>query len=87
MCRERITLSTGGSGHPDQLPAITPTDVHVTVLAKGEDRYIFVWRTEQAREVLRTIGHFASHEQLSLNWFDAAKLGKSIQKAADGSST
>lgn len=86
MCRERITLSTGGSDL-QELPAVEPTDVHVTVLVKGEERYIFVWRTEQAMEVLRTIGRFASSEQLSLNWFDAARLGKSIQQAAAGSST
>lgn len=87
MCHARITSAIGGSGHPEQLPAVEPTDVHVTVLGKGDEHYIFAWRTEQAVDVLRTIGRFASHEQLSLNWFDAARLGKSIQQAADGSST
>jgi len=58
----------------------TTDDLHVMALAKGEERYVFIWRSGQEKELLRTFGRFAANPELSLTWHDAAILGAEARK-------
>lgn len=55
-------------------------DIHVLVLAKGNERYAFLYTDRTRVEVLRTLGRFASNPELSFSWFDAATLSCRIRK-------
>jgi hypothetical protein len=56
-------------------------DVHVVAYLKGEQRYIALYEDRHATEAIRTLGRWAAHPDLSLTWFDCARMTASI---ADG---
>lgn len=49
---------------------------------KGEERYSFLWDTEQQPEVLRQFGRFASNPDLSFTWYDAAVCSQKVRERA-----
>jgi hypothetical protein len=49
-------------------------------LIKNGHAYIFRYTDEHRDETLRQIALFAAHEELNLNWYDAAKLSRKIRK-------
>lgn len=57
-------------------------DINVLALVKGEERYIFLFDDEHRSEALRTLGRFASSNELSFTWYDAAVLSQKIRKIA-----
>lgn len=58
----------------------TTDDIHVMALLKGKERYVFIWRDEQEKDLLRTFGRFASNYELSFTWYDAAKLRQEVSR-------
>jgi len=54
-------------------------DVHIQILAKGSERYIFIFTEEYRGETLRTLGRFASNPELSFDWYSAAVLSQRIR--------
>lgn len=69
-----------------------PQDVNVLALVKGGERYLFLYDDQSRAEVLRAFGRFASNEDLSFSWYDAAVLsqkvrqeGKAAREAAEAS--
>ncbi len=64
--------------HCSRLPAATPDDIHVLVLVKKPERYIFLFDSSQEEAILRTLGRFATNPELSLTWRDAAAAGLKI---------
>jgi len=54
-------------------------DINVLALVKGEERYVFLYADSEAAIVLRTMGKFASHEELSFTWHDAAVLSQKVR--------
>lgn len=54
-------------------------EMNHVLLAKGDERYVFVYGEGDEAEVLRTLGRFAINPDLSFTWFDAAKLSCAIQ--------
>lgn len=59
----------------------TTKHIYVTALYKGRERYVFLYDREHVTEVLRMLGRFASNDDLSLTWFDAALLSNTIRNA------
>ncbi|HMP79224.1 MAG TPA: hypothetical protein PKD54_07215 [Pirellulaceae bacterium] len=54
-------------------------DINVLAMAKGEERYLFLFNDETRAELLRTLGRFASDPDLSFTWHDAAVLSQKIR--------
>jgi hypothetical protein len=55
------------------------TDLNVLTLIKGDERYVFLWDDEHRSETLRTLGRYASNQELSFSWYDAAVLSGRIR--------
>jgi hypothetical protein len=64
-------------------PLQVPEAINVLSMAKGPERYIFLFTDEKHVELLRLLGKFASDPQLSFTWYDAAALSKKVRDAAD----
>lgn len=56
-----------------------PRDINALALVKGAERYIFLYTDDNRAEVLRTLGRFAAHPDLSFTWYDAAKLSQKVR--------
>ena len=56
-------------------------DVNVLALAKGQERYLFLFNDDSRADALRTLGRFASNPELSFTWYDAAVLSQKIRSA------
>ena len=56
-------------------------DINVLALVKGEERYIFLYDDDNRAEALRTLGRFASDNDLSFSWYDAAVLSQKVRHA------
>ncbi len=55
-------------------------DINVLALIKGQERYIFLYDDQHRNEVLRVLGRFASHPELSFSWYDAAVLSQKVRQ-------
>lgn len=66
-----------------QQPGSHPADggISLFALAKGEERYVFIFDDASRAEVMRTLGRFASNPSLSFTWYDAAVLLKKLREA------
>jgi hypothetical protein len=56
------------------------TDVNVLALVKGKERYVFFYTDENRAECLRVLGRYATNEDLSFTWYDAAVLSQKIRQ-------
>jgi hypothetical protein len=54
--------------------------VNVLALVKDSERYIFLYDDESPETLLQTLGRFASDEELSFTWYDAAVLSQRVRK-------
>ena len=57
-------------------------DINVLALVKGKERYIFLYDDDNRSEALRTLGRYASNQELSFSWYDAAVLSQKIRQTA-----
>jgi len=55
-------------------------DINVMALVKGGERYIFLFDDQHRSECLRTLGKFASNQELSFTWYDAAVLSQKVRQ-------
>ena len=55
-------------------------DINVLALVKGKERYIFLFDDDNRAEALRTLGRYASNQELSFTWYDAAVLSQKIRQ-------
>jgi hypothetical protein len=60
-------------------PEVTK-DINVLALVKGKERYIFLFDDDNRAEALRTLGRYASNQELSFTWYDAAVLSQKIRQ-------
>ena len=67
----RGTYSQGG---------IVSGDINILALAKGEERYIFLYDEKSRNETLRILGRYASNSELSFSWYDAAVMSQKVRK-------
>jgi hypothetical protein len=56
------------------------SDINILALAKGEERYIFLYNDETRGETLRMMGRYASNSDLSFSWYDAAVMSQKIRQ-------
>jgi hypothetical protein len=70
----------------NRLPTEQPADVCILAIAKGDERFVFVFHdTQESRsEALRRIGNWASHPDLRFTWYDAAQLSQRIRRIGAG---
>lgn len=54
-------------------------ELNVLYLERGDDRYVFLYADEQRSECLRQLGRFASNQDLSFTWYDAALCSQKIR--------
>lgn len=65
---------------------ITLQDINVLTLVKPNgEHYVFAYDNEHRSEALRTLGRFASDQDLSFSWWDAAVLSGKIRDEAQES--
>lgn len=53
---------------------------HFLMMKKGEEQYIVLYKNDQRRQAIQTLGRWASFEELSLSWSDAAKLALQVRQ-------
>ena len=53
--------------------------INYTVLAKGKEKYIWIWADGRESEVMQSIGKMAADRMLSLDWKDAARVVRSVR--------
>jgi hypothetical protein len=58
-------------------------DINVLALVKGEERYVFLYDDSSRAETLRMLGRYASNQDLSFTWYDAAVLSQRIRQEAE----
>lgn len=56
------------------------TDIFVTALIKGPQRYVLLHTAATRAEALRTLGRWASNPDLDFTWYDAVTLSQRIRK-------
>ena len=56
------------------------SDLHITGIVKGDERYIVLFDEAHRADALRTIGRWASNAELSFSWYDAARVSQRIRK-------
>jgi hypothetical protein len=56
------------------------SELNVLALVRGVERYIFIFDDASRTETLRMFGRFASNNDLSFTWWDAAVLSQKIRQ-------
>jgi len=54
------------------------SDINVTALTKGRERYVFICDNSNRAKILQILGRCASNPELSFTWCDAAILSQKI---------
>ena len=54
--------------------------INVVALAKGDERYVFLYEDHQQLAILRTFGRYASDPALAFTWYDAAVLSQKVRE-------
>jgi hypothetical protein len=54
-------------------------DINILAMAKGEERYLFLFNDDSRAETLRTLGRYASNPELSFSWYDAAVMSQKVR--------
>lgn len=55
-------------------------EINVLALVKSGERYVFLYDDQSRAELLRTLGRFASNQDLSFTWYDAAVLSQKVRE-------
>jgi hypothetical protein len=61
---------------------MTGSTANVLTLEKGREVYVFLYDDASRAEALRTLGKFASNQELSFTWYDSACLSRRIREEA-----
>jgi hypothetical protein len=64
----------------------TITPPSATAIQVGTELYLLRYDRESANEALRTLGRWASDQELSFSWFDAAIAANQIRNQYQGAS-
>lgn len=59
---------------------IATDDINVLAMAKGDERYVFLFPDEMQAGLHRTLGQYAADPELSFTWRDAATLSQKARK-------
>lgn len=55
-------------------------DTNITVIPKGEERYVYIWDEPHRPDLLKTFGRQAANPELSFTWLDACRASMAIRK-------
>ncbi len=55
---------------------------NIMALAKGVERYVFLYDDSRRDDALRMLGRFAANPDLAFTWYDAAVLSQKIREQA-----
>ena len=55
--------------------------VNVMALVKDGERYVFMYSDGNKRDMLQTLGRFASDAELSFSWHDCAVLSQKMRES------
>jgi len=59
------------------------SDTNLLILKKPDgETYVFHYANDSRHDALRTLGRFASNQELSFSWYDAAVLSTRIRDEA-----
>jgi hypothetical protein len=58
------------------------SDINLLALIKGEERYFLLYDDEHKSDCLRTLGRWASNQDLSFSWHNAAVLSQKVRETA-----
>ena len=58
-------------------------EIRVLALVRDNERYVFLYDEASRAELLRYLGRFASNQELSFTWYDAAMLSQKIREEAN----
>jgi hypothetical protein len=54
--------------------------VNILALVKDSERYVFLYDAASGEELLDTLGKYASDDDLSFSWYDAAMLSQRVRR-------
>ena len=57
----------------------TSGGINVVAIVSGGHTWVFMFRDDKRAECLRTLGRFASDKDLTVTWYDAARLSQAIR--------
>ena len=57
-----------------------PESVNVVALVKDGERFVFLFDSESAAELLQTFGQYASDPEMNFTWYDAAVLSQRVRR-------
>lgn len=55
-------------------------EVNILALSKGTERYLFLFKDQNRKEVFHVMARYASDPELSFTWYDAAVLSQKIRQ-------
>lgn len=55
-------------------------DIHIAVIAKGAERYVFIYDDAGTNDMLKRLGVFAMNPNLSFDWHDAARVSELVRE-------
>ena len=55
-------------------------EINVLALVKGTERFVFLFDDESRSETLTMLATYASNQDLSFTWYDAAVLSQKIRQ-------
>ncbi len=53
--------------------------MNVLALVKDSERYVFLYDDESPEKLMHTLARYASDEELSFSWYDAAVLSQRVR--------
>ena len=64
----------------NRIKQIIPDDMNIVCLAKGSQRFIFIYDDANSYEVLESIARFAANSELDFDWRDANRLAEVVDR-------
>lgn len=61
-------------------------DINVLVYARGEEKYIWLYRDDQLPDVQRSLGRLACNHDLPFTWRDAARVAAHVREQINNGS-
>lgn len=64
---------------------IRNANINVLAIVKEatDEKYIFLFDDEHSADCLRTLGRFATNQELSFTWYDAAILSRRVRELCE----
>ena len=64
----------------NRIEQIIPEDMNIVCLAKGSQRFIFIYDDANSYNVLESIARFTARSDLEFDWRDANRLAEDVDR-------